>query len=95
MGQSSAKGTTRGFAQAHTDTFRFPVFVHHKPANDGGPAYNELAWHSTEMLDLKHFKEAMVLYSLHSPLLKEMLNTWAMQNRVIPQDWKSLVSAVL
>jgi hypothetical protein len=58
--------------------------VQHKPTNDAGSAYNELTWHPTEMLELKHFKEAMVLYSLHSPLLKEMLNTWAMQNRVIP-----------
>lgn len=30
-----------------------------------------------------------------NPFIKEMLNTWAMKHRVIPQDWKGLVSAVL
>ena len=47
------------------------------------------------MLDLKHLKESLVLYSLHSPFVKEMLNTLTTKNRVIPQDWKGLVSAVL
>ena len=37
----------------------------------------------------------LILYSLPSPFVKQMLSTWAMQNRVIPQDWKGLVSAVL
>lgn len=56
---------------------------------------NELTWYLTEMLALKHVKEAMVLYGLHSPFVKEMLNNWATQHGVIPQDWKGLVSAVL
>lgn len=43
------------------------------------------------MLDLKHFKEAILLYVLHSPFIKEMLNNWAIQHRAIPQDWKGLV----
>lgn len=60
----------------------FPVFAQHMPAND---AYNEMTWHPIEMLDLAHLKEAIVLYGLHSPFVKEMLNDRAMQHRVIPQ----------
>lgn len=47
------------------------------------------------MLDLKHFKEAIALYGLHSPIFKEMLSNGTMQHRVIPQDWKGLESAIL
>lgn len=65
----------------------FPIFVQHMPANDGAHAYNELTWRPTEM----HFKEAVVLYELLSPFIKEMLSTWATQHRVIPQDWKGLI----
>lgn len=55
------------------------------PAEDGGHAYNELTWCPIEMLVLKHFKEAVDLYSLHSSFLKEMLSNRAMWYRVIPQ----------
>lgn len=40
------------------------------PANDGIPAYNVLAWILIEILDLKHFKEAIESYGLHSPFAK-------------------------
>jgi hypothetical protein len=65
------------------------------PANDGGQAYNELTWRPIQILDLKHFKEAMVLHDLHSSFVKEMLNNRAIRHSVIPQDCKGLVSAVL
>jgi hypothetical protein len=65
------------------------------PANNSGHAYNELIWHPIKMLDLKHLKEAIMLYGLHSPFVKEMLSNWAMQHGVILQDLKGLVSAVL
>ena len=45
------------------------------------------------MSDLKHFKEAIGMYGLHSSFVKEMLNNWATEHRVIPQGWKGLVSA--
>ena len=47
------------------------------------------------MLDLKHFKEAVILYGLHSPFVKEMLNDLATQHSFIPQDGKGLVSPVV
>lgn len=64
------------------------------PPNDGGHAYNE-SWPPKEMLEPKHFKEAIILYDLHSPFVKEMLGNQAMHHRVIPQDLKGLVSVVL
>jgi hypothetical protein len=39
-------------------------------ANDDTPPYNELTLCPIEMLALKHFKESMVLYGLHSPFVK-------------------------
>ena len=56
----------------------------HMPANNGGHVYNELTWRPIEMLDLKYFKEPVVLYGLHSPFVKERLNNWAMHHRVVP-----------
>jgi hypothetical protein len=47
-----------------------------------------------EMIDLKHFKDAMLSYEMHLPYLKQILN-WITQNRIIPQDWKGLVTVVL
>lgn len=73
----------------------FLVFVQHKPANDGGHDSNEVIWHLVEMLYLRNFKEAVLLYSLHSPFVKEMLNNWSNQNIVIPQDCKRFLSTVL
>ena len=46
------------------------------------------------MLDLRRFEEA-VIHSVHSLYFKQMLNSWATQNRIIPQDWKDLVTAIL
>ena len=52
----------------------FLDFVKHMPAHDDIPAYDGLAWHPLEILDLMHFKESIMLYGLHSPFVKEMLN---------------------
>ena len=38
----------------------FPVIVQHTPAYNSDHAYNELTWIPIIMLELKHFKEAMV-----------------------------------
>ena len=32
---------------------------------------------------------------MHLPYVKQILNNWATQNRIIPQDWKGLVTAIL
>lgn len=46
------------------------------------------------MLDLR-FKEATISYGIHSLFVKQMSNSWATQNKIIPQYWKNLVTAVL
>ena len=46
------------------------------------------------MLHLRRFKEVIVSYGIHSPFVKQMLNSWSMYKRTIPQDWGSLVTAV-
>lgn len=30
---------------------------------------------------------------MHSPYVKQTLNNWAIQNRIIPQAWRELVAA--
>ena len=56
--------------------------MQHMPPTDGGFTY-ELTLSLIEMLGLKYFEEAIVLYGLHSPFVKEMLNSCAMQSTVI------------
>lgn len=69
--------------------------MQHKPANDSGHDSNEVIWHLVEMVYLRNFKEAILLYSLQSPFVKKMLSNWPTQNRVIPQDCKRFLSTVL
>lgn len=47
--------------------------------------------HPIEMIDLRHFKESVISYVMHSPYVKDRLRNQAIQNRIIPQDWKGLV----
>lgn len=57
--------------------------------------YTEAHWNPVEMLDLRRFKEAIVSYGMHLPFKKWMLNLRATRNRILPQDWKDLFTAVL
>ena len=45
------------------------------------------------MLDLRRFKEVRVSYA--SRFVKQMLNLWSFSNRLIPQDWRDLVTDIL
>jgi hypothetical protein len=66
----------------------FLVFVQDMPAKVGGHVYNDVTWHLLEMLDLKHFKEAIVLFDLYCPFTR---CNQVMQHTVIPKDSKGLV----
>lgn len=44
---------------------------------------------------LEKFKEAIISYGMHSTFVKQMLNSWATHNRIISQDQKGLVTAIL
>ena len=53
-----------------------------------------------EPMPALHYKvreeeEVMVSYGMCSPFVKQVLNSWSTCNRIIPQDWRDLVTAVL
>lgn len=50
----------------------FLVFLQHMPVNDSIPSYSDLTWHPIEMLELNHFTEAIIMYSLHSSFLRNV-----------------------
>ena len=52
-------------------------------------------WTPVKMLDLRRFKEVIVSYGMYSPFAEKMLNLWSTCNRIISQNWKDLVIAVL
>ena len=54
--------------------------------------YDKIGWHPTEMIDLRCFSEAVTSYRIHSLYVKQILNNWATENRIIPQDQKALNS---
>ena len=74
----------------------FPVSVNEKPETKkhpkGGVAYQ---WEPISMKDLKGIKEAVVSYGMHSPYVKQLIESWARNNKVTPKDWDQLISAVL
>ena len=47
-------------------------------------AWNKIGWHSIEMIDLRYFKEAMISYGMYIPYVKQILNNWTTQNKIIP-----------
>ena len=47
------------------------------------------------MLDLRRFDKVIVSYGIHSPFVKQMLNSWSTCNRITLQDCRDLVTANL
>ena len=61
-----------GISQKLLETLSHVVAIWQIPADNRHPqGYEEIAWHSIEMLDLKHFKESTLLYDLHSSFFKK------------------------
>lgn len=52
-------------------------------------------WILVEILDLKIFKFALISYGMYSPFVKKSLTSWLTSNRIAPQNWKDLVTALL
>jgi hypothetical protein len=50
--------------------------------------YDEIGCLPIDRTDLRHFKEAMISYGMHSPYVRQILNNWATQNRIIPRGAK-------
>lgn len=54
----------------------YPVTVQQMSADAGNlQEYKEFVWHSVHMLDLKTLKEAVNSYGIHSPFIKQILNS--------------------
>ena len=61
------------------------------------PPHGQLTytWQPTQLKDLRHIKESVVSYGLHSSYVKQLLHSWATHNRVTPADWVGLAAALL
>ena len=73
-------------------TLIYPVTLQELPNGRGSVVDNCIL---VPLLDLKRFKEAIVLNGMHSTFLKQMLNSWSVCYRIISNDWKDLVNGVL
>ncbi|KAL6091286.1 hypothetical protein STEG23_008144 [Scotinomys teguina] len=74
----------------------YPVILHERPADDTHPEpYVTHTLQPISIRDFKNMKEAIVTYGIHSTYVKQMLNSWSTSNRIIPDDWLQLTSAVL
>ncbi|KAL6033426.1 hypothetical protein STEG23_026260, partial [Scotinomys teguina] len=74
----------------------YPVIVNERPADDTHPEpYVTHTLQPISIRDFKNMKEAIVTYGIHSTYVKQMLNSWSTSNRIIPDDWHQLTSAVL
>ncbi|KAL6085349.1 hypothetical protein STEG23_022272 [Scotinomys teguina] len=74
----------------------YPVIIHERPADDIHPEpYVTHTLQPISIRDFKNMKEAIVTYGIHSTYVKQMLNSWSTSNRIIPDDWHQLTSAVL
>ncbi|KAL6092360.1 hypothetical protein STEG23_021666 [Scotinomys teguina] len=74
----------------------YPVIIHERPADDTHPEpYVTHSLQPISIRDFKNMKEAIVTYGIHSTYVKQMLNSWSTSNRIIPDDWHQLTSAVL
>ncbi|KAL6048139.1 hypothetical protein STEG23_029582 [Scotinomys teguina] len=74
----------------------YPVIIHERPADDTHPEpYVTHTLQPISIRDFKNMKEAIVTYGIHSTYVKQMLNSWSTSNRIFPDDWHQLTSAVL
>ena len=77
-------------------TMAYPVILHDRPGDEEHPKpYTEVIVQPISMKDFKGIKEAITTHGIHSTFVKQLLNSWSTSNRVIPEDWKQLTSAVL
>jgi hypothetical protein len=47
------------------------------------------------MLELRKFKENVINFGMHSLFVKQILISWAIKNRIFPQDWKDVTFTVV
>lgn len=72
----------------------YPVTIQ-QPGDNRYPKVIRKLMQSYRHILLRRFEEAVVSYDKHSTYVKQTLNSWATQNRNIPQDWKELATEIL
>lgn len=88
-------GNQRNMATRHPKV-AFPVTVVERPSsrrNQSGSTTQK--WEPIPMKDMKSIKNAIMTFEVHSPYVKQLLSTWATNNKITPSDWNDLISAVL
>ena len=55
----------------------------------------EASWALIQILDLWRVKEAIVSYGIHSPFIRQLLNSWSTCHQVTPKDWLDMATEVL
>ena len=67
-------------------TLVYLITIQDLPADDRHPqGYEEI---SGNPIDLRRFKEAIISYGIHPSCMKQILNLWSTQNRIIHQGWR-------
>ena len=46
------------------------------------------------LLELRKSKESVTNFGMHLPTVKQILTSWAIKNRIIPQDWEDMARAI-
>lgn len=74
----------------------YPVIIQEQQADDRHlQCYVEIDWNPVKVLYLKIFKGTVILCGMLLHYVKQILNSWAIFNRIIPQSWKHLATTVL
>ena len=74
----------------------YPVNVQQRPPdNDQPQGYQEFEWQLVGLLDLRTFKESVINFGMHFPFVKQILTSWTIKNRLIPQDWEDMARTIL
>ena len=65
----------------------YPVNVQQWPPDDDQPqGYQEFEWQPVGLLELRKSKESVTNFGMHLPTVKQILTSWTIKNRLIPQD---------
>ena len=77
-------------------TLVYPVQVQQRPPdNDQPQVYQEFEWQPVGLLELRKSKESVTTFGMHLPTVKQILTSWTIKNRLIPQDWEDMARAIL
>ena len=76
-------------------TLLYPVTVKKMRHDKDDEEEAEASWAPIRILDLRRVKESIVSYGMHSPFVRQLLNSWSTHQQVTPKDWSDMAEAVL